>query len=198
MRRPRSTAFANSFHLSVFEREVVLLCAGVEMDLRLAARCGAAQGYPQRTYATFGLAPAALAEPHWSALTPSRPLRRFRLVEVEPGHGLTTAPLRIDERILHYLAGVNAPDPRLHSMIQLSPFPDWVAEEHQIVSAPGSAVLLPIGPRKILPSSTFAATTPTARKIAATLAVLETGRHLFTVRAEDLPVNGTDLDQFTL
>jgi hypothetical protein len=112
------------FGLSVFERDVLLLCAGVEMDSKLAALCGEAQGYPQRAYATFGLALAALREPHWSALTPDRPLRRFRLVEVDKGHGLSTAPLRIDERILHYLAGLNALDARLKALIEASPFPE--------------------------------------------------------------------------
>ena len=111
------------FGLSPFERDVLLLCAGVEMDSHLAARCGEAQGHPQRAYATFGLALSTLPEAHWSALTPDRPLRRFRLLEVEPGHSLTTAPLRIDERILHYLAGVNLLDHRLQSLLQDSCIP---------------------------------------------------------------------------
>jgi len=119
------------FGLSGFEREILLLCAGVEMDSELAARCGTAHGHPQRTYATFGLAMAALSEPHWTALTPARPLRHFRLVELEAGHGLTSAPLRIDERILHYLAGVNLLDRRLDPILRLSQFPEWIAQEHR-------------------------------------------------------------------
>ena len=58
---------AHIFSLSGFERDVLLLAAGVEMDSDLAALCGAAQNQPQRPYATFGLALGALAEPHWSA-----------------------------------------------------------------------------------------------------------------------------------
>src|SRR6202030_3140496 len=119
------------FGLSPFEREVLLLCAGVEMDSELASLCGEARGNPQRPHVTFGLALGALREPHWSALTPSRPLRRFRLLEVESGHGLTSAPLRIDERILHYLAGGNILDSRLQSLIQASPFPEWIAADHK-------------------------------------------------------------------
>ena len=57
-----------------------------------------------------------LDEPHWSALAPSSPLRRWRLVEPEPGEPLATAPLRIDEPILHRLLGVDAPDPRLDGL----------------------------------------------------------------------------------
>ena len=71
----------DSFGLSRFERDIVLLCAGVEMDANLASLCAAAQDNPQRAYATFSLALATLEEPHWSALSPVRPLRRWRLVE---------------------------------------------------------------------------------------------------------------------
>src|ERR1035438_4818299 len=113
---------AELFGLSPFERDVVLLAAGIEMDSALATQAGRV---------TFGLAMAVLPEPHWSALTPFRPLRRFRLIELERGHGLTCAPLRIDERILHYLAGVNLPDPRLQPLIEASPFPDWIGTGHK-------------------------------------------------------------------
>ena len=118
------------FQLSGFERELLLLCAGVEMDSALAARCAAVSGHPQRSDVTFSLAMAALANPHWSALAPSSPLRRFRLIELEPGHGVTAAPLRIDERILHYLAGVNQLDQRLESVLYRKSQSGWLAEEH--------------------------------------------------------------------
>jgi hypothetical protein len=104
------------FALSDFERDVVLLCAAVEFDGRFASLCAAAQGDPARPYPTFGLALAALPNPHWSALAPDAPLRRWLLVEVAggpPGTPLTRLPLRIDERVLHYLAGVVHPDERL-------------------------------------------------------------------------------------
>jgi hypothetical protein len=112
---------SENFGLSRFERDVLLLCAGVEMDSQLAALCGAAQGRAEKSYATFGMTLAILPDPHWSALTPSRPLRHYRLVEVGTGPGLTSAPLRIDERILHFLAGINMLDPRLEPLIQASP-----------------------------------------------------------------------------
>jgi hypothetical protein len=96
------------FGLTSFERDILLLCAGTELDSRFAPLCARAQGDPQRIHPTFSLALAALPDAHWSALTPSAPLRRWRLVDVDPGLGLTTRPLRIDERVLHYLVG--APD----------------------------------------------------------------------------------------
>ena len=66
--------------------------------------------------ATFALALGALDEPHWSALTLARPLRRWRLIEIEPNQALTTATLRIDERVLHFLAGINLLDARLQPL----------------------------------------------------------------------------------
>src|ERR1700733_7271630 len=54
------------FNLTAFERDLLLLCAGVEMDSALAVQCAESHGNPQRSYVTFGLAMAMLAEPHWS------------------------------------------------------------------------------------------------------------------------------------
>jgi len=107
-----------TFGLSDFERELLLLCAGVEMDAGLARLCAESQGQTQAGQVAFGLALAALADPHWSAITPVGPLRRWRMLELEEGAGLTTAHLRIDERILHYLAGVNYLDSRLRPLLR--------------------------------------------------------------------------------
>src|SRR5262249_54136250 len=107
------------FGLSAFECDVVLLCAGVELDARFAAAVAAAQGAPQeRREPTFALALAALPGAHWSALTPGGPLRAWRLVELR-GAGLTGAPLRLEERILHFLAGLNQLDERLQGLVTL-------------------------------------------------------------------------------
>ena len=96
------------FGLSRFERAILVLCAGMELDSGFAALCARAQGETARAYPTFSLALAALPEPHWTALAPAGPLRRWRLIEVggAPGASLTSSPLRIDERILHHLAGI--------------------------------------------------------------------------------------------
>jgi hypothetical protein len=184
------------FGLSRFERDVLLLCAGVEMDSHLAARCGEAQGHPHRAYATFGLALSTLPEAHWSALTPDRPLRRFRLVEVEPGHSLTTAPLRIDERILHYLAGVNLLDHRLQSLLQDSTFPEWIAEEHAAIAE--QAVLVIAANAQDPPVLHFCGDDLQGQEDIACLAARGIGRHLFILRVEELPAPGAELDQFAL
>ncbi len=115
---PALDIVAERFGLSAFERDVLLLCAGVELDSGFAARCAAAQGDAGRRAPTFSLALAALPDAHWSALTPAAPLRHWRLLEVGSGEGLTASPLRIDERVLHFLAGVETVDDRLSGLVK--------------------------------------------------------------------------------
>jgi hypothetical protein len=109
------------FGLGAFERDVLLLCAGAELETAFAPLCAAAQADPRRDYPTFGLALAALPGPDWAALAPGAPLRRWQLVQPDPGHGLTRAALRIDERVLHELAGVGQLDERLDGIVRPLP-----------------------------------------------------------------------------
>src|SRR5271165_782024 len=109
---PAIDVLCATFGLDRFERHLLLLCAGAEMDSALAEQCRQLTGnarYP----VTFALALGILEEPHWSALAPASPLRRYRLVEMDSGYGFAAAPLRIPERILHYLAGLNSIDTRI-------------------------------------------------------------------------------------
>jgi len=107
------------FGLSEFEVGLVLLCAGIELDSNLAAICASVQGDPQRFRPTIGLALAVLPGAHWSAFTPTAPLRHWRLIELTEGEPLVTAPLRIDERVLHYLLGIATLDRRLQPLLRL-------------------------------------------------------------------------------
>ena len=107
------------FGLTDFERDVLLLCLGMELDPQLMNLCATAQGNPQMTWPTFRLALSFLPEAHWSALTPGGPLRHWRLLEVERGETLTNSPLRIDERILHFVIGSEYLDERLAQFVQV-------------------------------------------------------------------------------
>jgi hypothetical protein len=115
---PRSPAaidiLVQKFGLSGFERDLVLLCAGVEFDAQFAEMVRT----KGETSLNFGFALAMLPGAHWSAIAPTAPLRFWRLIEVRPGDALTSAPLRIDERVLHYLAGVPHLDERLHGLVR--------------------------------------------------------------------------------
>ncbi len=117
---------AGRLGLTAFERDTLLLAAGVEMDSALGAACAGGAG--RGAAATFGIALAVLPDAHWSALTPMRPLRRWRLVEVGDGATLVGARLRIDERVLHYIAGVNGLDARLRPLLRPVPAVELLAD----------------------------------------------------------------------
>ncbi len=106
-----------AFRLSTFECELLLFCAAIELDASFLPLFARANGDPLRAYPTFSLALAALPQAHWSAVAPSGPLRRWRLIDVGNGSALTLSPLRIDERVLHFLAGVAYIDERLGGIV---------------------------------------------------------------------------------
>src|SRR5579859_1789642 len=120
-----------AFGLSNFEQMLLLLCAAMELDATFAPLCASAQGDPQLSFPTFGLALAALDHPHWSAVTPDGPLRRWHLVEVGSGATLTSSSLRADERIVHCLAGVASQEERLVPLLGQVVEPSSLAPSHQ-------------------------------------------------------------------
>jgi len=101
------------FGLSPFEADLLLLCAGVEVDAAVARFCAEARGLPGGALPTFGLAAAVLPGSHWSAIGPDRPLRRWRMIEIGPGDLLSDSPLRISERVLLQLVGAPQLDHQL-------------------------------------------------------------------------------------
>jgi hypothetical protein len=107
-----------AFGLSPFERTVLLLCAGVELEGSFSSLLAKAQGDARRVLPTFGLALSVLPDAHWSALGPSAPLRRWRLVVLGEGESLVQSPLRIDERVLHHLVGLTERELLLEGVIE--------------------------------------------------------------------------------
>jgi len=114
---PAVDRLARLLVLTPFERQVLLLAAAVELDGEIAALVAALQDGEPRP--TFGLALAALPGAHWDALAPSSPLRRWRLLEPVPGPTLAARPLRLDERVLHHLTGLDGPDERLDGTLHV-------------------------------------------------------------------------------
>jgi hypothetical protein len=183
---PAADRIAAAYGLSAFERDVLLLAAADELDAQVGALCtaltGAAHDHP-----TFGLAMALFDEPHWSATTPDRPLRAARLVEVGEGR-LTSAPLRIDERVLHCLLGLPGPDRRLR--------PYLVPVRRPAVPLPAS--LAEVGAR--LRESTGLVTLygPESRDLAAIVSAAAGDRPVYLVDAADVPAGVADRETFAV
>jgi hypothetical protein len=122
------------FGLSPFERDVVMLCASVELDggmAQLLAKLPQLGGVPR---VTFSLALAALPGAHWNALSPQSPLRDWRLV-VRESDSVVHGPLRIDERVLHFLTGTPALDRNLTEILYRICLESSLPGSHQQIAA---------------------------------------------------------------
>ncbi len=118
---PMLRSLVERFGLSVFEADLLMLTAALELEGSFSGLCANAHGDSRQTAPTFSLALVKLREPHWSAISPSAPLRRWRLVEVGAGSTLMSSPLKLDERILHYLTGLSTIDERLRPYVSMAP-----------------------------------------------------------------------------
>ena len=135
---PALVAMRQRLGLTQFEQDILALCAATELDTSVAGLCARAQGDASRTQPTFALALSLFAAPAWDALSPERPLRYWRLIEVGHGSGqpLTVSKLSIDEWVLNYLKGLAYPDDRLAPMLsRLDVLPDAaVPPSHQQIA----------------------------------------------------------------
>ncbi len=113
---PAIDQLVNVLGLSAFERDIVLLCAGVELDSSFADLVQSIQG-DSSMLPSFSLALAGIPESHWGAIAPGGPLRYWRLIEINKTQLMTRSPLRIDEHILHYLAGISELHEKLKEVV---------------------------------------------------------------------------------
>jgi hypothetical protein len=116
---PALIILAHRLGLSEFERHTLLLCAAMELDTRIGGLCARAQQDPARPYPTFALSMVLFDKPVWEVLSPERPLRHWRLVEIhQPGaQPLINSALKADERIVNYIKGLNYLDDRLAPLL---------------------------------------------------------------------------------
>lgn len=182
------------FGLSSFERDLLLLAAGVEMESGFAALC--AVGGLHQPWASFGLALARLPEPHWSALSPTRPLRRWRLLDVTEEATLVSARLRIDERVLHYLAGLNYLDPRLQPLVHRGSEPTSMSDgQREMVQSIANALERVDTP---LPVLQLWGDDPHGRSDVAAAVADRSGLQLYRVAGEDIAADPRESEAFAV
>jgi ATPase family protein associated with various cellular activities (AAA)/winged helix domain-containing protein len=185
-----------TFGLSPFERDVLLLCAGMELDSSFPSLCASAQGNSPRGYPTFSLTLAALHEAHWSALTPAAPLRHWRLIEVGVGEALTASPLRIDERVLHYLTGISYLDERLQGLVEIQPPPDDLPRSHRAVAERIAGLWAQSGP-EAMPVIHLGGDGSAGKRAVAAAGCAALGLQLRVLRAADAPANVAEREALT-
>ncbi|TFI56929.1 ATP-binding protein [Sphingomonas parva] len=192
---PALLMLAGRFELSDFERDILLLCLAAELDPGIPASYAAVQGSPGRASPSFALAMTLFDHAAWDALSPERPLRYWRLIDInQPGATpLTTAALRIDERIANFAKGLNHLDGRIAALLEPMPavIPEALAPSHRVriaeierlarATAPARIAL--VGPDRV-----------SKRRLAAAAAAA-LGLPCYRLPAEAIPT-GAELDSF--
>jgi len=191
---PALDALCHAFDLDAFERALLVLCAGVELDGGLGAACAAAQGDPAAKRPTYSLALACLPDAHWQALHPERALRRWLLLEQDPEGGITGAPLSISEAVLHFLLGEPHIDRRLAMRLDSVDLPDagQVPAGHQRLARLVAGILAHAPRNEPLPLIRLVGGRPAAARAVAALAAAALGLRLYALPAEAWPANPTE------
>lgn len=181
-------ALCAAFDLSQFERNVLLLCAGMELEADFASLCGAAQSDSRHNYPTFGLAMAALPEADCNAISPSAPLRRWNLVWLGAGEVLNSRALHIDERVLHYLNGISCLDERLHGFIEPVDFCEEIPPSHRAVAKRVKELWPDINKFSSLPLIQLCGIDHEDKRAIAACACKSMNINLHCLRASDIPM----------
>ena len=192
---PAIETLCQLFNLSPFERQVLLLCAGVELDGEIAKLCMQLQGSDRQNYATFSLALAVLPNSHWSAIFPASPLRHWRLLELVSSNGITRSPLRIDERVLHYLIGGQDLDQRLVGLVRPVSVSGELVTSHQVL-AERVAANLSGQTNSRLTVVQLCGTDQESQRAIASAACTRLGLRLHSISARLLPSESPELEAF--
>jgi hypothetical protein len=124
---PALDHLARIFSLTEFERSALLLAAAPSLDESFGRLLAYAQDDTGSTHATPQLAISLLTKDDDTAVhardsfMPSARLRRLRLLNLElapPATTVLAAPLRIDERLVDYIRGVNVCDLRVAALLR--------------------------------------------------------------------------------
>ncbi|MGE0397114.1 MAG: ATP-binding protein [Kofleriaceae bacterium] len=186
-RAPSLVKLCRVFELTAFERDVVTLCLGVEIDPEIGRACAGLSSVGSFR-PTLAMALHAFAGGTINALSPSSTLRRHRLVHLVDGVPLTSSPLTLDERITHFLLGSTDLDPTLRASLaevetaaqSVRTTRHAIAERLATLAGPGGPLILGL----------TGASIDERRAVAFDIAQ-RLGARLFRARAQDLPTDAT-------
>jgi hypothetical protein len=195
-REPADTpidAVVEAFGLSPFERDVLLLAAGVELESGIAAACARHMGRGANGQATVWLALQCLPDGHWSAFAPASALRRWQLIQIAAGATFSQSVIRVDERMLHFLVGINAVDARLEPFLQQTAAPTLMANPHRALA---SRLADEVSRTRDWPPLQLIGDDRDGQQDVAAQAAAQLSLELVALRAEDLPATAPERWEF--
>jgi hypothetical protein len=196
---PALHTLAARLDLRGFEQDTLLLCAAMELDTSIGPLCAHVQGDAALAFPTFALALNLFAEPSWDALSPERPLRHWRLLEItQPGATpLTVSALRADERIVNFLKGVTYLDDRLMPLLTALPEPGPdIPPSHHATAGQALHRLAAASAGVDLPPVQLLGNDPASKRVISALVCRQLGRHAYRLDGSLLPHAAADLETF--
>ncbi len=181
--------------LSSFERDILLMCAGVELDAKFSKLYAELQGNITQAYPTFSMALSTISGAHWSAISPDSPLRYWRLIEVKGSGLLTKSPIRIDECVLHYLTGVSHMEERLKDIVDpVFPEEELVPSHHMVADSLTQA-WLERPEEAVFPIIQLCGNEVYGKRVIAAYACSLLGLDLYSLSAYDIPGNSREVNE---
>ncbi len=186
---PALEILVQRFGLSPFEKNILLLCAGVELDIRFASVLSRINGTGQPS---FALALAIFDQSHWNALSPRGALRYWNMIETGKAAIKTQAPLMIDESILHYLTGTAYMNEELATLISPVQLTGQLTPLQQ--AAINEAVAQRLKTESSLPHIILTGDDPADRQIAAKTLAASMELQLFSITASVIPAGNAETE----
>lgn len=199
---PALVTLSSVLGLTEFEQSLLLLCAAMELDTEITSFCAKIQGESQR-YPTFALALSLFDHPIWDVVSPERPLRSWRLIEIHQSGAqpLTVSPIKADERIVNYLKGLNYLDDRLSALLSPVTLPvaadspaELLAPSQQQVAETLAEQVDVIPHWYQVPLIQLLGSDRTSKQLVALAVAGQMGMPLYRMRVELLPTQAAELE----
>ncbi|OUL31938.1 ATPase [Nostoc sp. RF31YmG] len=193
---PALEVVRNTFDLSDFERDVLLLCAGMELDAAFPRLCATIQGREQQAYPTFSLALTVFPNAHLSAIAPSSSLLHWRLIEVEENRVFTLSPLRLSRWALLYLMGMPHLDRELSGLMKPVVNRGALLPSYEAIADRLSTTWIEGSERGLLPIVQLCGEEVTTKWAIAATACEHVDLNLYRLSAQAIPQERRELETF--
>ncbi|MEJ2003728.1 MAG: ATP-binding protein [Cyclobacteriaceae bacterium] len=117
-----------SFGLNPFERNILLICAGVQVKDKYGKLVSRWQENSESVHPGFGLMLKGLSDPNWAAISSGSPLFRWNLMHMSADSVLVNSSLKIDESVLHYLLGIHQLSKSLEPFVSAVKIPFYLSD----------------------------------------------------------------------
>ena len=198
---PSLEELCRAFHLSPFERDVLLLSFAVRTDPDFAVLSGYLHDDANACYLTETQVTNILCtepderEAARSAFLPNEPLRGFRLISLDRGAARIGQPaiISIDERVADYIRGVNHFDERLSRLLRIiTPLSSAAGHQELVDSLLRSAEAFA---GQVWPMIHFTGAPDSGKEFAAAEFCARLGAHLYQLNLRQLPIHEEDRHQ---